>query len=700
MVTLVQPTGKVSTRGRNVGKAVVKKTKVARGCGQPIVLWEAAVDKDSGKVSEAFNCPHCDQEWQKLSLTLADSIPVQVSYSWTDAKGKRRRSSRPLNDKDIQIVQNIEQEDIPFWVPDDEIWAGRELMTMGPNRKGIKRVSEFFTKRNLRGLGCLWHHISRQEAPIKSAMEFVFTSQINRASKLRRMRPLGPGEQLSGTLYVASLTVESNVFSLFDKALKRYCESVRPMGEAARNVSIFQEDARALPLPDNSADYIFTDPPFGGNIYYADAALLWEAWLGCCTDETKELVFNRQRLKDSHFRTIDDYERGMTLACSEMFRILKPGRWATIEFNNSDGGVFQLVRRAIQSGGFDIASMLLFDKKLKTFKQAKGEKGEEEVVDKDVLFNLQKPAVLRSEVLPNDHDVERQVADAVREHLQTLPDRIKAEPSKYSKEHRTTATINSMLMNVLIPRGVSVEGLNLPFIERVCARYFRKVGQRWYLSGEAVSGTDDSRLFVDDAAITDEVTAIDWLRQQLHVKSLLIGELKPLWMQATGLLPVDLSQSLVLEDLLSENFWRDADSNRWREPTREERERMNDDRLLHVLHDAERFVGNVLRRTTTDEERCDWIDVLFRACRAVEDNAMDSLPALRGFDKTEAYQLMPRLFHSVLRDHVSPDAYARAEKQARAASQRVSRQAEESPASESEWPTDSNQTALDFENKN
>ena len=82
MVTLVQPTGKVSTRGRNVGKAVVKKTKVARGCGQPIVLWEAAVDKDSGKVSEAFNCPHCDQEWQKLSLTLADSIPVQVSYSW------------------------------------------------------------------------------------------------------------------------------------------------------------------------------------------------------------------------------------------------------------------------------------------------------------------------------------------------------------------------------------------------------------------------------------------------------------------------------------------------------------------------------------------------------------------------------------------------------------------------------------------
>ena len=35
------------------------------------------------------------------------------------------------------------------------------------------------------------------------------------------------------------------------------------------------------------------------------------------------------------------------------------------------------------------------------------------------------------------------------------------------KPASTTATINSMLMNALIPRGVSVERLNLPFIERV-----------------------------------------------------------------------------------------------------------------------------------------------------------------------------------------------------------------------------------------
>jgi hypothetical protein len=72
----------------------------------------------------------------------------------------------------------------------------------------------------------------------------------------------------------------------------------------------------------------------------------------------------------------------------------------------------------------------------------------------------------------------------------------------------------------------------------------------------------------------------------------------------------------VLEDLLLENFWRDADTNRWREPTDKERDRMHDDRLLRILHDADRFVAGMLRRVRTDAERCEWIEVLFKACEA------------------------------------------------------------------------------------
>lgn len=30
-------------------------------------------------------------------------------------------------------------------------------------------------------------------------------------------------------------------------------------------------------LPENSIDYIFTDPPFGSNIIYSDLSIVWES---------------------------------------------------------------------------------------------------------------------------------------------------------------------------------------------------------------------------------------------------------------------------------------------------------------------------------------------------------------------------------------------------------------------------------------
>src|SRR5947208_2840004 len=91
------------------------------------------------------------------------------------------------------------------------------------------------------------------------------------------------------------------------------------------------------------------------------------------------------------FKTLDDYAAMMSAAIKEMYRELKPGRWATIEFNNSDGRVFEAIKRAVNQAGFRIANMLLLDKTQKSFKQTKGTTNGEDVVDKDVLFNLHKP---------------------------------------------------------------------------------------------------------------------------------------------------------------------------------------------------------------------------------------------------------------------------------------------------------------------
>jgi DNA modification methylase len=681
LVPVTESTGKISTRGARAGSPILKNAKVARGCGKLINLWQCATDKSTGEVLDSFSCPHCDQTWKKVQLTRHHSEPVEVSYRYAGLKSLKRgivsstiSRSRSVSTLEIARIDEIARFKRPDTFVDAPLDVGREMMRHGLLKRGIEAISDFYTPRNLYALALFWGEIlAIEEEHLRDKLQFCFTSQVMRASRLRRMRPFGPGEQLSGTLYIAALTVETNVFNMLEHAVTEFCQ-VFPRWMLHTKHDIFIRCGSATNLneiPDETIDFVFTDPPFGKNIFYADCAMLWENWLGLQTDESKELVVNERRV-GGNFKSPDDYGRQMQDALTGMFRVLKPGRFALVEFNNSDGAIFDVVKSAITGAGFDIAGMFVFDKGVKTFKQLKGVNQGEAVVDKDVMFTLSKPTGRAVYNGREAADLERQVAEAVRLHLERLPERIKVDSSKYSDDHRTTATINSMLMNTLIPQGVSVERLSLMLIERVCRRYFRRVGNRWYLRGEAVEGSLDNRLVEDEATVLDEKTAITWIRQRVQNSPMLIGELKPLWMRATGLLPPSVSRDLSLEDLLSENFWRDPDSNRWREPTDEEREKMNDDRSIRVLHDADRYIASSLHRATTDAERCDWIDVLFRACRQVEDGDMQSAPALRGFNVAEAYRVITKLFQSILRENVSVQAYVRAQKQATVASNRIS----------------------------
>jgi hypothetical protein len=671
-LNIEEPTGKVSTRGKNAGKPIMSKKRVARGCGHEIVLWDAAVNPVNEEVSEYFKCPHCGQDWQKLFLELSTSVPISSDYEFRNIRGKTKRLRRKTTIQERGKLGSIQELSSSF---NFDLDPKRELMTMGPNKRGVKRFSDFYTPRNFKSLNVLRESIGKTtDERTQKALVFAFTSIITYCC--RKQNYGGGGGGMSGTLYIPSFHQEKNVWEVFERKMDKLFESLPSVGRGGECI-VISNDARSLPIPDGTIDYIFVDPPFGGNIFYADGSLLWEGWLGQFTDETKEMVFNRQRFQDEHFKTLEDYAVGMRFTFSEMFRVLKSGRWCTVEFNNSDGAVFDVIKRAVTAAGFEISNMLLLDKTQKSFKQVKGATAGEDVVDKDVLFNLHKPAVVRAEVRAEDHDLEQQLADAVRQHLQSLPDRMKAEPAKYNDEHRTTSTINSMLMNSLIPRGVSVERLNLPFIERVCGRYFRKIGLRWYLRGEVIGA---SGWLGEEIKVEDEFSAVAWLRQQIAGGPKLIGELKPLWMRATGLLASSVASGLSLDRLLGENFWRDSATNRWREPTAEEREKMNDDRSLRVLHDAERLISGSLGRTVGNAEVCQWIRVLFETCKELEDGVEGALAAHLGFDRVEGYRLIVQLSNRLTPDGVEPKTLSDARKQAAVAGRRLAESPDAAPA--------------------
>lgn len=670
-VTIEEPTGKVSTRGKNAGKPLLSKKRVARGCGRTINLWQA-----TDQIDEGFACPHCGQLWTTDQATLIRTEPSFVILFFRGVVSRRNRQSeigavvrrRPFAALDKSRLDAIDRDDIPYWFPRTKLVAGEEGNRLINN--GMATVDAVYTKRNLRALAALWNGTTAASTPrLQAALRFLFTSvSVGLCSKLTRYNfgKRGNGS-MAARLFLPHFQCESNVMKViegkFDDLVK-YFAAVPPTSAC----SILTLPAQSLhPLPDNSVDFIFTDPPFGRNIAYSELNILWEAWLGHSTEVSDEAITSNARKWAN-----EGYNKKMAAAFVEMFRVLKPGRYAMVEFNNRDPELFEGIKAAATDAGFVIRNMLLLDKDQKTFKQVQGVLRGEGTLDKDVIFNIAKPSAGTPLAASGETDLEQQVADAVRQHLQSLPERIKAEPAKYNDEHRTMATINSMLMNALIPRGIRVDRLSLSFIERVCARYFRRVGTRWYLRGESVGGASDGLLISEEVNVKDELSAIAWIRQKVQQRPMLIGELKSLWMRATGLLPASVSEELALEILLPENFWRDPDTNRWREPTDEERDKMSDDRSIRVLHDAERYIAGSLHRSTTDAERCEWIDVLFKACRQVEDGDTHSVPAIRGFDAGEGYRLIARLFQSVLREKVPADLYARSQKQAAAASNRIS----------------------------
>src|SRR5690606_32109220 len=92
-----------------------------------------------------------------------------------------------------------------------------------------------------------------------------------------------------------------------------------------------------------SIDYVFTDPPFGSNLFYADCNLIWESWLGRLTNSTNEAVINRSLREENGGKTLEDYTGLMEGAMKEIARVLKPGGWATVVFHNTDAEVWQSI---------------------------------------------------------------------------------------------------------------------------------------------------------------------------------------------------------------------------------------------------------------------------------------------------------------------------------------------------------------------
>jgi len=550
--------GNVPTVGR-INYTVWSDVFICPTCSQDLVFWDVAVDKEKGKVNDKFTCPHCGSELGKRdcaraqethfdsklneTVTMAKQLPVLINYS----VGKKRFEKTP-DAADLALIEKIDNMEIPYWYPTDRMCEGSE--SRRNDRYGITHVHQFYTRRCLLYLACFNKKIAESGMPL---LRIWFTSQLVNISRLNRYRPQVsfPYNPLSGTLYMSSMISESTPRIAFEGKIRKMAAALATKRSSI--VALSLNSASDLSAPDNSIDYIFTDPPFGANLNYSELSFIWEAWLKVVTNQKSEAIMNKVQGKG-----LLEYQALMTKCFEEYYRVLKPGRWMTVEFHNSQNSVWNAIQEALQRSGFIIADVRTLDKQQSSFKQVTTTSA----VKQDLVISAYKPKdSFKREFIQNAGSEEAAWA-FVRQHLENLPVAVvKNEKIELISERQAFLLFDRMVAYHIM-NGISVPLDATDFYRGLDERFLKRDGM--YFLADQVNEYDTARIENDveemqfELFVTNEKSAISWLYQQLGTAKQIYAEIQPKFMQEIK--TVDKFEAMPeLSVLLEENFLQNED---------------------------------------------------------------------------------------------------------------------------------------------
>lgn len=517
-------------------------------CATEMIFWEVAVDKEAGKVRDEFVCPGCGASHTKRSVERAwvtrfDSaigetvrqakqVPVLINYT-VDGK---RYEKRP-DEHDLALIQRIEEMEIPYWFPTDRMPDGYNTAQPKKNH-GVTHLHHFYTKRNLWILSAIYAKINSLQCLL------LFNSQLINVSKLNRYRPdvSFPYNPLSGTLYIGSQIGESNVLIAFQNKYKRLIKAFK---KVSRNVISFVQSASSQ--TSIFCDYIFIDPPFGANLMYSELNFLWEAWLKVFTNNKPEAIVNQTQGKG-----LLEYQRLMEACFKEYYRVLKPGRWMTVEFNNSQSRVWNAIQEAIQRAGFVIAHVAILDKKQGTFKAVTTTTA----VKHDLIISAYKPSEEMERQIRVHQGMAQSAWEFVENHLRQLPVFLGQKGQAVVIVERTPRVLYERMVAYHVQHGFPVPLSSAEFQKELMVRYPVRDGMIFL--DDQVAEYDRKRLLAKEFVqlnlfVTDENSAIEWLRQQLMRKPQTRQELQPDFMREIQHIAAH-EQLPELDVLLEQNF--------------------------------------------------------------------------------------------------------------------------------------------------
>ena len=529
-------------------------------CASEMVFWAVAIDRDAGGVLDKFTCPSCRSVVSKSSadriyestfdrdlgtaVRQAKQVPVLINYSVPGISG---RLEKIPDADDLERISRAEALVSSDWYPSSRLPDGGE--TRRNDSIGLTHIHHFYTRRNLLALAALRRRIweSLDDAPTLG-MWFTSThawgTRLNRLLTSNYFQKRGGviGQTLQGTLYVSSLSIETNILERFRLRIRSV-----PHTAPARNAYTSTASATSISMPDDSVDYIFTDPPFGANIQYSELNILWESWLGLHTAYSAEAVENRAR-----HRTLDDYQQIMEQSFHECFRVLKAGGWMTVEFSNTKARVWNAIQVAIQRAGFIVASVAALEKSHKGYRAVTTATA----VKQDLVISCYKPSASLQASVQNAATKPDAVWEFMSSHLARLPVHQRIAGDLVVVQERTAPFLYDRWVAAAVSAGQPVTLSSGEFMGGLEQRFPVRDGM-YFLASE-VAAYDRVQMTSHQAGqsslfIVDETSAIRWLRNRLQKRPEPYQDVSPHFMRELRNWQKH-ERSLELAELLKQNF--------------------------------------------------------------------------------------------------------------------------------------------------
>lgn len=549
-------------------------------CASAVVYYEGAFVPKTGEVKDSFPCPSCGAtvgkkkpapslERRKITTRIltGDVIerielrPVRIQYRYRSGKNVIAGSKAP-DEQDLAVLSRVAGLAVPGApaapLPISKMVHGSRLAP-----KGFTAVEHLYSDRALAALGVLWSWIREEPSPnTQRALKFWLEQAFWGLSWMNRYKGFSFGkvgssqvnQHMTGVYYVPSLSAECSVrYNLGGSQVSRGKRATltklwRTVPRGA-DVRISTGDAAQLPLDNDSVDYIFADPPFGANIPYSDLAQVIEGWHGVLTQVDHEAIIDKARGKGNQ-----EYADLMTACFREFARVLKPGRWMTVEFSNSSNQVWAALQEALSAAGFVVADTRVLDKSQNSYRQATAINA----VKQDLMISCYKPAAATADAVASSGG--SSVWTFVGEHLKHLPIVEDAGARVRAVRERHPDRIYHRVVSYYVSAGLPVPMTASEFYTGLESHYNERDGM--YFRPDQVETYERKKMTFKELAqtelfVSDEKSAVVWLRQQLKRKPQTMSDIQPDYLKeiaTTGERPDQLPD---LRELLEQNFIQD-----------------------------------------------------------------------------------------------------------------------------------------------